>query len=171
MADRFLDYKRGLNDVFVMEVPLIAAEAVADVDKVSQAARMRGQTMAAPWIKETGWTFHVREGQVLQALRRERLYFLAMTVLTGVWDPAVRRQLASDELRQRQLHELTLLNFAARTNQGETLRFSPASSFCCLAGPCLKCGPLPQSCNPPQTKPTDQQTSAAPLETSQLGRS
>ena len=116
VADHFLDYKRGLNDVFVMEVPLIVAEAVASVDKVSQAARMRGHTTAGPWTAEAGWSLLLRDHRhrLLQALRRDRPYFLVMTVPAGVWDPVVRRQLSPDQLRQRQLQEVALLNFAGR---------------------------------------------------------
>ncbi|CAE7426409.1 unnamed protein product, partial [Symbiodinium sp. KB8] len=37
-----------------------------------------------------------------------------MTVPGGVWDPVVWRQLSPDQLRQRQLQEVALLNFAGR---------------------------------------------------------
>ena len=54
VADHFLDYERGLND-------LILAEAVASVDQVSQAAGVRGHTTAGPWTMEAGWSLLPRD--------------------------------------------------------------------------------------------------------------
>ncbi|CAE7780296.1 tenm3, partial [Symbiodinium necroappetens] len=116
LADHFLDYKRAQHEVFVMEIPLVVAEAVGAVDKISQCARVRGHTAAGPWTSEAGWDLLHRDARLraLRALRHDRPYFLVLTAPTPSWVPKARLNYSNDQLRPHRLADLTLLNFVAR---------------------------------------------------------
>ena len=115
-AEYFADCRRALNETFVFEVPLLAAEAVAPLDVVSRQALVRGHTIAGPWLHGSEFDLTLRQDRrrVLDNMLLERPYFVVLTVPDRSWLPPARLRQHPDDLRQQRAEALLLLNFAAR---------------------------------------------------------
>ena len=109
-AEYFAGCRRALNEAFVFEVPLLAAEAVAPLDVVSRQALVRGHTIAGPWLHGSEFDLTLRQDG-----RRVLPYFVVLTVPDRSWLPRARLRQRPDDIRQQRAEALLLLlNFAAR---------------------------------------------------------
>jgi len=127
-AEHYASCRRAMNETFVMEIPLLAAEAVVPVDMVSRWVQVRGHTVAGPYLHGSAYdlTLQAHRRAVLADLRRERPYFLVLFSATTSWDRLAKMTKTGDELRQERSFHLGPPG--ARTNSRGETRLSSFSS-------------------------------------------
>ena len=108
-AEFFASYAKGMQDVFVVEVPTICAEIYSDAEPVTRVARQRGHTTGPTLTLDTGWDFRRRDHRLraLQQVRDTKPYFLVLAFPCGPWSQLQNLATPPDQA-------LPLVRFAAQ---------------------------------------------------------
>ena len=107
-AEFFASYAKGMQDVFVMEVPTICTEIYSDTEPVTRMARQRGHTTGPTLTLDTGWE------RALQQVRDTKPYFLVLAFPCGPWSQLQNLSTPPDRLQQLRAQALPLVRFAAQ---------------------------------------------------------
>ena len=61
ISEFYAEQRCGMNEAFVMEIPMLCSEAYSDTEPVVRAARVRGHTTGSTLTLGTGWDFSKRD--------------------------------------------------------------------------------------------------------------
>ncbi|OLP79745.1 Copia protein [Symbiodinium microadriaticum] len=108
-----LHMRKGMNETFVLEVPLLT-EVFTDTENVKRQAELRGHVTGPSMTLWSGFDFRRRHDRdrALAVVREKKPYFVMIAFPCGPWSPLQHLRAGPDLLRAKQAEGRVLIRFA-----------------------------------------------------------